>query len=495
MSANEHSIRQDNVEDGYCLAWFFFQYALDVFNATCNIDALFVTTNASAPHTMKTLAKCYFGVIEKDHVPRCLLSPRQVAILNCICAPHAQDFLFTIPIDNLGQRMTIVNPAPCCANRLAIPMFSEDGIMMCKEAPMCFLSEDGKDLRPSDLLLFNWIQALHNAMEKKRKYATKCADNGYKFIPFAFSTFGEFDKDALDTFSRIRSLSISHSNNVKSGAFILHRSNMASRVQLSGRITALTTENATLKARVTGKQNSGSKSLAKPKVTAMGMVSDTTKYIPPQRRLNRVAPTPYHTKKQVTFQGNPRQSSRPTPTRVVQQQRQPTIPISHSTRRVDQKWNLTNQNHVASDWRTYRTCFNSQPSPGFPTRNERLSSGNCDSYVVQNWKPVNHKTKTIKHVFQPVKQVVTPVKKVWKAIGKVFARVGFHWQPTGRMFTLDDMCPLSRITSSKVLPVKHSSSVSTSVDVVVSSRFTEMPVTSYKRKARKAPDVSVSTAN
>nr|GEZ97695.1 hypothetical protein [Tanacetum cinerariifolium] len=59
------------------------------------------------------------------------------------------------------------------------------------------------------------------------------------------------------------------------------------------------------------------------------------------------------------------------------------------------------------------------------------------------------------------------------------------------MFTLDDMCPLSRITSSKVLPVEHSSSVSTSVDVVVSSRFTEMPVTSYKRKARKAPDVSV----
>nr|GEY40130.1 hypothetical protein [Tanacetum cinerariifolium] len=155
---------------------------------------------------------------------------------------------------------------------------------------------------------------------------------------------------------------------------------MASRVQLSGRITVLTTESATLKARVTGKQNSGSKSLAKPKVTATGMVSDTTKYIPPQRRLNRVAPTPYPTKKQVTFQENPKQSSRPTPTRMVQQQRQPTIPISHSTRRVDQQRNLTNQNRVASDWRTYRTCFNSQPSLGFPTRNERLSSGNRCSH-------------------------------------------------------------------------------------------------------------------
>nr|GEX96140.1 hypothetical protein [Tanacetum cinerariifolium] len=174
----------------------------------------------------------------------------------------------------------------------------------------------------------------------------------------------------------------------------LAKSNMASHVQLSGIITALTMQNATLKAKVTGKQNSGSKSLAKPKVTTTGMVFDTTKYIPPQRRLNRVAPTPYPTKKQVTFQGNPKQLSR-------------------------------------------------------PTRNERLSSGNCDSYVVQNWKPVNRKTTTIKQVFQPVKQVVTPVKKVWKATGKVFARVGFQLQPTGRMFTLDDMCPLNRITSSK----------------------------------------------
>nr|GFB44102.1 hypothetical protein [Tanacetum cinerariifolium] len=112
------------------------------------------------------------------------------------------------------------------------------------------------------------------------------------------------------------------------------------------------------------------------------MVSDTTKYIPPQRRLNRVSPTPYPTMKQVIFQGNPRQSSRPTPTCVVQQQRQPTIPISHSTRRVDQKRNLTNQNHVTSDWRIYRTCFNSQPSPGCPTRNECLSSRNRDSYVL-----------------------------------------------------------------------------------------------------------------
>ncbi|GKE53038.1 hypothetical protein Tco_1488194, partial [Tanacetum coccineum] len=55
--------------------------------------------------------------------------------------------------------------------------------------------------------------ALLNAVEKKKKkYASICEDNGYKFIPFAFSTFGEFDKDALDTLLRIKSISIKQSH-------------------------------------------------------------------------------------------------------------------------------------------------------------------------------------------------------------------------------------------------------------------------------------------
>ncbi|GJS54136.1 putative reverse transcriptase domain-containing protein [Tanacetum coccineum] len=272
-----------------------FKHALDVFNTICNLDVLSVTTCTSAPHMMKTLAKCYFGVIEKDLASKYTLSPRQVSILNCIRAPHAQDFLFTIPIDGLGQKMNHRQFRSVLCYRLAIPMFSEGslcpscnthrmdqwgdhavhcssevgvkfrhnlvrdilvdicskvGIMVRKEAPMGFLSGDGKDLRPADLLLFNWLQgkdacldvtcispfagmgatscaprvALHNAVEKKKKkYGSVCEENRYKFIPFAFSTFEEFDTDALDTLSRIKSISISHSNNAKSGVFIFHR--------------------------------------------------------------------------------------------------------------------------------------------------------------------------------------------------------------------------------------------------------------------------------
>nr|GEU69473.1 pentatricopeptide repeat (PPR) superfamily protein [Tanacetum cinerariifolium] len=108
---------------------------------------------------------------------------------------------------------------------ILVDICSKTTIMVRKEAPMAFLSEDGKDLRPADLLLLNWLQGPWGSLAQccgKRKYASKCADNGYKFIPFAFSTFGEFDKDALDTLSRIKSFPISHSNNVKSGAFIFH---------------------------------------------------------------------------------------------------------------------------------------------------------------------------------------------------------------------------------------------------------------------------------
>ncbi|GJY89780.1 hypothetical protein Tco_0504976, partial [Tanacetum coccineum] len=40
---------------------------------------------------------------------------------------------------------------------ILVDICSKVGIMVRKEAPMGFLSDDGKDLRPADLLLFNWL--------------------------------------------------------------------------------------------------------------------------------------------------------------------------------------------------------------------------------------------------------------------------------------------------------------------------------------------------
>nr|GEZ54132.1 hybrid signal transduction histidine kinase M [Tanacetum cinerariifolium] len=106
---------------------------------------------------------------------------------------------------------------------------------------------------------------------------------------------------------------------------------MSSRAQLTGRITALITENATLKARVKGKQNSGPTQPKKPKVLTPGMFAICTKYIPPPRRENWVAPTPKPRKKQVTFREPPRPSHSITQKTVMQTIKKPTIHVNLST--------------------------------------------------------------------------------------------------------------------------------------------------------------------
>nr|GEW76790.1 retrovirus-related Pol polyprotein from transposon TNT 1-94 [Tanacetum cinerariifolium] len=50
---------------------------------------------------------------------------------------------------------------------------------------------------------------------------------------------------------------------------------------------------------------------------------------------------------------------------------------------------------------------------------------------------------------------VNQFKQTWKPTGRVFTTVGHHWKPTGRTFHLGAQCPLTRITTPKVLPVKQ----------------------------------------
>ncbi|GJW10415.1 integrase, catalytic region, zinc finger, CCHC-type containing protein [Tanacetum coccineum] len=48
-------------------------------------------------------------------------------------------------------------------------------------------------------------------------------------------------------------------------------------------------------------------------------------------------------------------------------------------------------------------------------------------------------------------------RKVWKPTGKVFIKIGYSWKPTGRTFTIvRNRCPLTRITSTKIVPPKES---------------------------------------
>ncbi|GJV61221.1 integrase, catalytic region, zinc finger, CCHC-type containing protein [Tanacetum coccineum] len=48
---------------------------------------------------------------------------------------------------------------------------------------------------------------------------------------------------------------------------------------------------------------------------------------------------------------------------------------------------------------------------------------------------------------------------IWKPTGKVFTEIRYKWKPTGEIFTLVcNSCPLTRITSTKVVPLKETTS-------------------------------------
>ncbi|GJU32370.1 retrovirus-related pol polyprotein from transposon TNT 1-94 [Tanacetum coccineum] len=66
------------------------------------------------------------------------------------------------------------------------------------------------------------------------------------------------------------------------------------------------------------------------------------------------------------------------------------------------------------------------------------------------------------------------MRKVWKPTGKVFTEIGYSWKPTGRIFTIvGNRCPLTRITSTKEVPLKESTItpvITPSLELKVSSR-------------------------
>jgi hypothetical protein len=81
------------------------------------------------------------------------------------------------------------------------------------------------------------------------------------------------------------------------------------------------------------------------------------------------------------------------------------------------------------------------------TCNECLIVGNHDACVVPLFEPP---------VQSSVKNVLNDNhdRQVWKCTGKVFTNVGYQWMPTGRKFSLGEKCPLTRLTNSKIVPVK-----------------------------------------
>ncbi|GJW94587.1 hypothetical protein Tco_0174259 [Tanacetum coccineum] len=90
------------------------------------------------------------------------------------------------------------------------------------------------------------------------------------------------------------------------------------------------------------------------------------------------------------------------------------------------------------------------------------------------------------------KSVCKTFKQVWKATGKLFANVGYQWKPIGKKFTLEEQCPLTRFTKSKVVPLKQPEHVSSS-EIVITERFsntTQTPLTRYKCRNKQETESS-----
>ncbi|GKA11793.1 hypothetical protein Tco_0691339 [Tanacetum coccineum] len=160
------------------------------------------------------------------------------------------------------------------------------------------------------------------------------------------------------------------------------------------------------------------------------------------------------------------------------------------------KSSLKNTNRVDSSIRSKRTVINSNSHSVCKTCNKCLISENRDMCVVNYLHSVNA-SPSVKNVVRKVKQVWKPkqVKQVWKATGKVLTNVGYQWKHTRRIFTLGEHCPLTRLTTSNVMPVQQTKNISTSKTVITEklSNTSQEPLTSYQRRNKQYKAIPTST--
>ncbi|GKB18177.1 hypothetical protein Tco_0852100 [Tanacetum coccineum] len=316
------------------------------------------------------------------------------------------------------------------------------------------------------------------------------------------STEGSCDQQALDTDriqlkDMITSLRIQldglkvENVSLKRWYDELSKANTHSRTAYTEKINALTAENAKMKTELRGKKSSGSTTSEKPKVLASGMYTNGSKYVPRLKRANWVKPTSLPKKKRVTFQEPPRTSNRPTQKPPVQQ-----------NKKLNVSENLSIRTKPATEYRkpmpkSHTRNHHILPSKSVNARratyhNRKLNFVDHNQFVIRSLKSVNTKTPQAKHSVNHTKKVwkatrnynVNTTKTAWRPIGKVVGSVKPQWKPTGRHFTLYDICPLTRIMEPIVEPLELAPSVSSSSKVTMISRFTNCKLSDRKASSK-----------
>ncbi|GKD98432.1 reverse transcriptase domain-containing protein [Tanacetum coccineum] len=245
-----------------------FDDAFCVFNNAMEIDFLSNPSEVAAPKLMKKMADIYFTRVTKDAESSYSLSPRQMALWQSQKEDHTSDWLRVVPIFGLGQTMNGKTYRSVLCYRLGVPLFSvskpcsacsrvfiediygDHAILSGKEVDIGLDGGHDKKLRPTYMLLYSWDGGLDvcvdltgsspltqtgmsdfapgrvvtDAAQRKRgKYMTKCADIGYRFLPFSFSSFGELEKDAVTLLKRVRNFSMAQDIGACAASHIFNR--------------------------------------------------------------------------------------------------------------------------------------------------------------------------------------------------------------------------------------------------------------------------------
>ncbi|GJU06301.1 hypothetical protein Tco_1122731 [Tanacetum coccineum] len=149
---------------------------------------------------------------------------------------------------------------------------------------------------------------------------------------------------------------------------------------------------------------------------------------------------------------------------------------------------LKTTNYVDSSVSSKHTVINLNYHSICQTCNKCLISANHDVCVV-NYLYFMSASRSVNNVVCKVKQVWKPkhAKQMWKATGKTLTIVGYQWRPTGRIFTLGEQCPLTRLTKPDVVPAKQTENVSTSKSMITKklSHTSQKPLTSYQRRNKQ----------
>ncbi|GJU82588.1 hypothetical protein Tco_1284953 [Tanacetum coccineum] len=174
-----------------------FNDALCAFNMKMEIDLLSNASKIAAPKLMKKLADIYFTRATQTAKSTFSLSSRQMAlwcplfsVLNS-CSACSNVFLGDICGDHDVS----------CAGIIGIK--HRHNVVRDTMVDICFRSGISAE-KETGMVDFVPGRAVIDATHRKRvKYEAKCANIGYGFLPFSFSSLGELEKDAVNLLKRI----------------------------------------------------------------------------------------------------------------------------------------------------------------------------------------------------------------------------------------------------------------------------------------------------